>query len=118
MKKRLLPLLTACVVTGQVSAQTADEGPAPTPATPLVEIGHGINLGNFLEAPKEGDWGQTLQAADFPIIKQAGFKTIRGPIRWWSHVAAEPAYAIDPVFMSRIDWAVAQAKTNGLQAIL
>ena len=33
-------------------------------------MGRGINLGNALEAPREGDWGITLEADFFAKIKQ------------------------------------------------
>jgi endoglucanase len=48
-------------------------------------LGRGINLGNALEAPKEGEWGMTLKAAYFQKIKDAGFNSVRIPIRWSSH---------------------------------
>lgn len=116
MRKLLLPLLALLTLPMTISAQTPNASPAaPSPA---VQIDRGINLGNFLEAPHEGDWGQKLQADDFSIIKQAGFNTVRVPICWSSHVTAQPPYTIDPTFMNRIDWVVAQAKANGLQAIL
>lgn len=83
-----------------------------------VQLGHGVNLGNFLEAPNEGDWGGKLQEDYFPTIKQAGFTVIRVPIRWSAHVSAAPDYTIDPAFLSRVDWVVEQAKRNDLQAIL
>jgi endoglucanase len=87
-------------------------------ADPLPALGRGINLGNFLESPHEGDWGQKLTEDDFAIIKKAGFITIRVPICWSAHVASAAPFAIDPNFMSRIDWVVQQAKKNGLNAIL
>jgi endoglucanase len=81
---------------------------------------HGLNLGNYLEAPHEGDWngGRLLQESDFALIHNAGFGLIRVPISWAAHVGPAPDYTIDPAFMSRIDWVVAQAEKNGLIAIL
>lgn len=32
------------------------------------KIGRGINLGNALEAPKEGEWGLTLEEGYFEAI--------------------------------------------------
>jgi endoglucanase len=90
-------------------------------------LGHGLNLGNFLEAPTEGRWsnGRMLQADDFTRIKQAGFAFVRVPIRWSAHLQGSPAtsvsalgYFIDPDFLERVDWVVAQAEKNGLTAIL
>jgi endoglucanase len=82
------------------------------------KLGRGINLGNALEADNEGDWGVTLQAKYFEIIKQAGFNTVRLPIKWSAHAGITPPYAIDPKFAARVDWAVAQATKNNLNILL
>jgi endoglucanase len=81
---------------------------------------HGINLGNFLEAPVEGGWsgGRLLQESDFANIRNAGFTLIRVPISWPAHIGPAPDYKIDPAFLARIDWVVAQAEKNNLIAIL
>jgi endoglucanase len=86
----------------------------------LSHLGRGINLGNFLEAPNEGAWtgGQTLQESDFGNIQQAGFTFIRVPICWSAHVGPAPDFRIDPAFLARIDWVVAQAQNDGLFVIL
>ena len=70
------------------------------------KLGRGINLGNALEAPKEGEWGVTLKADYFEPIKEAGFDSVRIPIRWSAHAAAEAPYAIDAEFSDRVDWAI------------
>jgi endoglucanase len=82
-------------------------------------LGHGINFGNYLEAPREGAWGGVLQEQDFATVKQAGFATVRVPIRWSSHlVPNDPNFTIDPAFLARIDWVVTEAQKYGLNAIL
>jgi endoglucanase len=81
-------------------------------------LGRGINLGNALEAPKEGDWGMTLEAGYFEAIRKAGFDSVRIPIRWSAHAAKEPPYTIDPEFLKRVDWAVEQALSRNLNAII
>ncbi len=78
----------------------------------------GINLGNALETPHEGQWGVVLQAGYFPIIRQAGFDTIRVPIDWEDHAGPAPDYIIDPEFFKRIDWVVTNAKDNQLNTVL
>jgi endoglucanase len=101
------------------SAQMATDLAAdPTPDSPEFKLGRGVNLGNMLEATKEGAWGQTVQEDYFPTIAQAGFTVIRVPIRWSAHVGPAPDYTIDPAFFHRVDWVVAQAEKNGLKAIL
>src|SRR5689334_1164272 len=55
---------------------------APTPTLiPFVEqdafaqaaaLGPGINFGNMLEAPHEGDWGLVLESDYFDLVKNAG----------------------------------------------
>jgi len=45
----------------------------------------GINIGNALEAPREGEWGVYIRDEYFRIIKEAGFDTVRIPIKWSAH---------------------------------
>ena len=78
----------------------------------------GVNLGNALEAPDEGDWGVVLAAADFVSVKQAGFDHVRLPVRFSAHAAPAAPYAIDAAFMARVDWAIDQALANGLAIIV
>jgi endoglucanase len=81
-------------------------------------IHRGVNLGNALETPHEGQWGVVLQADYFSIIHRAGFDTIRVPIDWVDHAGPAPDYLIDPKFFERIDWVLDQAKRNQLNVIL
>lgn len=81
-------------------------------------FGRGINLGNALEAPNEGEWGVTLEADYFRVIKEAGFDSIRLPVKWSNHAERSSPYTIEPRFFARVDWAVEQALSNGLQVVL
>ncbi|HEV3343463.1 MAG TPA: cellulase family glycosylhydrolase, partial [Pirellulales bacterium] len=81
-------------------------------------FGRGMNLGNALEAPKEGEWGITLTDDDFQRIKAAGFDSVRIPIRWSAHAERESPYKIEAEFFARIDWAVDQALRRGLKTII
>lgn len=81
-------------------------------------LARGVNFGNVLEAPKEGDWGLTLKEEYFKLVADAGFKSVRIPIKWSSHAAAQAPYAIDAAFLARVDWAVSQSLKNGLAAII
>ena len=81
-------------------------------------LGAGINLGNALEAPREGDWGVTVQPQYFKVIKEAGFSHVRIPIRWSAHADKDPPYNIDSEFLQRVDWAVDQALSNSLAVVI
>jgi len=90
----------------------------PSPAVIVQELGHGINLADALEAPREGQWGLTLRDDYFAIIERAGFTTVRVPIRWSAHASLTAPYLVDPAFWKRIDWVVAEGKTHHLNVIL
>src|SRR5262245_54216947 len=81
-------------------------------------IGRGVNLGNALEAAEEGQWGLTLRAAYFRIIREAGFDSVRIPVRWSARAGKGFPYAIDESFFERVDWAISQALDNGLVVIV
>ncbi len=120
----LLPTLLAVFFTVTACSKPTDETRNQEPQvwpnadTINLQIGRGINLGNALDAPNEGDWGVVLQAGYFKAIAQAGFQSVRIPIRWSAHAKSDDGYTIDQSFFNRVDWAVAQAKQNNLLAII
>jgi endoglucanase len=81
-------------------------------------LGRGVNMGNALDAPSEGEWGFTLEEKYFQAVKDAGFNSVRIPVRWSTHAPAEPPYTIDPNFMKRVDWAVNCALSRNLPVML
>lgn len=108
-----------------------DSGAAPsvpgTPATlldvaalptPTPSFLRGINLGNRLDAPAEGEWGPVLHESDFPLIAARGFDHVRLPVRFGSYAGQAPPYAIDADFIARVDWAVEQALRAGLSVVI
>jgi endoglucanase len=80
-------------------------------------LGRGINLGNALDAPREGEWGITLREEYFQVIKEAGFNAVRIPVRWSAHADADAPYTIDAAFFKRVDWAIDQALSRDLVAV-
>ena len=82
-------------------------GPEPEPfvsGVPPAAAAHfkkGINLGNRLDAPNEGDWEGVIQAEDFPFIAQRGFDHVRIPIRFSGHALAASPHTIDAAFLSQ-----------------
>jgi endoglucanase len=114
-------LILAVLATALPLATPADEAPAKKPAAIFAAnkmLGRGINLGNALEADKEGAWGVTLEAGYFETIKKAGFDTVRLPVKWSAHALATAPYTIDEKFAKRVDWAVDQALANKLNIIV
>lgn len=81
-------------------------------------FGRGVNLGNALDAPNEGEWGVTLKESYFEAIQAAGFDSVRIPVKWSNHAERTPPYRIDAAFAKRVDWAIGQALQRGLQAIV
>ena len=120
--KLLLPLAlvmtAALLLVGGGRAGDKDPKPGADIHAANKALGRGINLGNALEAPKEGDWGVTLKADYFKAIKEAGFQTVRLPVRWSAHAKTEAPYTIDAKFAERVDWAIDQALNNKLNVIV
>lgn len=93
-------------------------------------LGTGVNLGNMLEAPREGDWGLNIEADYFDLISDAGFRHVRAPIRWSAYADEEAPYTIadgvDPTIghpdytniWQRVDWIIEQADRTGLIVII
>ena len=82
------------------------------------QLGRGINLGNALEAPAEGEWGLTIRRQYFKAIADAGFDSVRIPIRWSAHAEKQPPYRIDPPFAKRVDEVVEQALGQDLAVVI
>lgn len=115
-------IIAACI---RPHGPVASGTPAPMVGAPVAPDGHvkpalrrGINLGNALDAPREGEWGVVLDPSDFMSVKRAGFDHVRLPVRFSGHAAASSPYAIDADFFSRVDWAIDQALSNGLAIIV
>ena len=81
-------------------------------------LGRGINLGNALEGPYEGAWGLYLKEEHFEAIAEAGFDSVRIPIRWSAYADTEPPYLIKEQIFQRVDWAIEQVVANDLAAII
>ena len=96
----------------------------PLPASASTEarglpVGTCINMGNSLEPEQEGSWGgHPIAAEDFTIIKQAGFDTVRIPVRWHNKSLSEPPYTIEAAWMDRVTEVVGQALAADLNVIL
>jgi endoglucanase len=83
-----------------------------------VIIGRGINFGNALEAPNEGDWGLTIKESYIQAIADAGFNSVRLPICWSAHTSYTEPYTIDAIFLQRVDTVVNWCIRRGLAVII
>ncbi len=83
-----------------------------------VKMRRGVNIGNALEAPNEGDWGVVIKDEYFEIIRNAGFDTVRIPIRWSSHADNSPPFKIDENFLKRVDWVINKSLEQNLITII
>lgn len=103
------------------SSATNPENDDKTPADPYEINSHlfpGINLGNALEAPDEGDWGVTIQDEYFRIIKEAGFQHVRIPIRWSAHAEVDSPYTVEINFTNRIKHVINVALAHDLFTVI
>ena len=80
-------------------------------------LGRGINLGNMLEAPVEGQWGVKLEPAYIDIVAGA-FTTVRLPVRWSNHAAPTADATLNEEFAKRVDQVVDALLAKGVYVIL
>ncbi|MEM3145805.1 MAG: glycoside hydrolase family 5 protein [Thermoproteota archaeon] len=83
-----------------------------------LKMSRGINIGNALEAPREGEWGVYIMDEYFSIIKNAGFDTVRIPIRWSAHAEEKPPFKISEAFFNRVDHVVNVSLKQNLITII
>ncbi|WP_046227934.1 cellulase family glycosylhydrolase [Paenibacillus dauci] len=81
----------------------------------------GWNLGNTLDATgaDETSWGNPRVTQT--LIKQIaaqGYKSIRIPVTWDTHIGAAPNYTIDPAYLSRVEEVVNWALNENLYVMI
>lgn len=82
-------------------------------------LGRGMNIGNSLDSPKpEGSWGVKLHQYMFEVIKQAGFDSIRLPVRWSDYAEETAPYTISEEIFDRVDWAIAHTLNRGMRIVV
>ena len=92
---------------------------AVTPKTCAVAhaLGRGINMGNMLDAPREGDWGVRFEPVYAEKIAGA-FTTVRLPVRWSNKAAPTADALLDETFAARVDTVVDALLAKGFYVIL
>ena len=81
-------------------------------------LGRGVNYGNMLEAPTEGEWGLRFDDRWPQQIRQAGFDTVRLPVRWSTHTDPNPPYRIDPAFLERVQSIIDRNLKQNLRVVV
>ena len=125
------PTTTAPTTTSTTEPRSAtNNSPGRSAAQVSAALGQGINFGNSLEAPREGDWGAGLDESYFRIVADAGFDHVRLPVSWAAYASETAPYTIpdgvDPSIVGqpysniweRVDWAIDQAEANDLMIIV
>ncbi|HEU6448214.1 MAG TPA: glycoside hydrolase family 5 protein [Verrucomicrobiae bacterium] len=79
---------------------------------------HGVNLGNYLEAPPSQSWGVTVSADEFAKMRAEGFDHVRVPIGWQQYAGKGPDFILSPEIFSRVDFVVTNALKNRLAVII
>jgi aryl-phospho-beta-D-glucosidase BglC (GH1 family) len=74
-----------------------------TPQEAILLMQKGINLGNTLEPPYEGNWNPPAQEYYFDMYKAAGFSCVRVPVRWDKHTGTVSPYKIDESWLQRVE---------------
>jgi endoglucanase len=100
---------------GGLSGSGGSAGPL-TPQQAVTLMAPGWNLGNSFDgAPKETSYGNpTPSQALITAVHSAGFKTLRLPVTWTSHIGPGPSYTIDSVWMNKVKQTAQWATDAGM----
>jgi endoglucanase len=80
----------------------------------------GINFGNTMESPNEGDWQTSkLTESYVKFVKQIGFNAVRLPTGWvHSHLSDPTKAKIDTAWLNRVKEVVGWCVANDMYVIL
>ena len=97
-------------------------------------MGRGINLGNVLSAPFEGDWAPAVEESYFEDIANVGFQSVRVPIRFdnqtttlasvnytdgnGNYIGSPSDYTVNSTYLDRIEDVMGWALDKNLVAII
>jgi endoglucanase len=98
-------------------------GPAPGASAEaraaFQALKRGINFGNMLESPNEGEWGLSVEDRYIALVGNGGFtSSVRLPVRWSNHATPDAAATIDPKFFERVDSVVDRLLARGVTVVL
>lgn len=79
---------------------------------------HGVNLANYLEAPRGRSWGVSVSAEEFALMKREGFDHVRVPIRWSDYAGPAPEFKLGEEIFARADFVATNALAQQLAVIV
>jgi endoglucanase len=83
------------------------------------QLGRGINFGNMLESPHEGDWGLRAEQRFINLVGPTGLtSSVRLPVRWSNHASSDARALIEPAFFARVDTVIDALLARGVTVIL
>jgi endoglucanase len=78
-------------------------GASPEALRAVKGLARGVNFGNMLEAPNEGDWGLIVNRGFIDATVAAGFTSVRLPVRWSNHAQPLQPFTLDAPFARRVE---------------
>lgn len=104
-----------------LTTKAPDETGMSSTAVQLAAKMHlGINFGNTMESPNEGDWQSSKMTESYvKFVKQIGFNAVRIPTGWVHSHLSDPAKAkIDTAWLNRVKEVVGWCVANDMYVIL
>ena len=106
-----------------------------TPQQLVEKMGRGINLGNVLSAPVEGNWSGAVTEQYFIDVAQAGFKNVRIPMDFFgtrtsgdtsqysanantTFTGSRADFVVDPFYFDRLEQVIGWGLAQNLVIIL
>lgn len=113
----------------RLAAPVLDDFPPMPPGPPVpasaamhaltARFGRGINFGNMLDAPREGDWGLKVEDRFIDLIGEGGLtRSVRLPVRWSNHASVDAGAVIEPAFFDRVHGVVDRLLGRGATVVL
>jgi endoglucanase len=93
--------------------------PAVKKAEAIPGFMRGINLGNYLDSPKNDPWRkQPIDEKHIEHVAKMGFDHVRFPVRFSAYTATKAPYAIDAKFLKQVDKIIELAYKHKLGVVL
>jgi len=111
-------LTTLAISAAMLASPIGAQEDASAPVAADFDMKRCVNMGNALEAPNGAPWGRHYAKEDYQRIQQAGFDTVRIPVRWSDYTGPAPDYRIHPDFAEVVDNNLKWALSSGLNVVL